>query len=658
MSLTKAKGSVLTYETQHPTNAQCGGTVVPSKHARKLGKANAKVVLVGDSISTPFSVDGEDRASTFENQLRNFLVKNYPSCIFANRAIGGLRYFDLGREDSVMKTPNPSYPWYYDSSRRWMDYIRDEKPDVVILAFGMNDANAWYEGNFKIDTFYSMMEELRTMPSRPDIIFCTNILPSSTTDNTSFSSFKGQNQRNEMAGFTRSYAELYGYGYIDFNRYCNADRDGIDLGQMMFKRTRIKMTIYDKYTYDSIVYGYASQVYYNDKSELDGGITFGLSRYPTNFLRVERFGDRKVRINAAMGQATSTGYQQSYLTEAVLPDGPFVLGFSLSGSSVQININNHTVLYSGPVLRFGGLFLPEINVNAPVTLSFLEGTPLPVRTRYTDGEMFQRKRGTVGGNKLNHPTNFGSVAVFGPALYECGLQNIVHEQGSSVYDMFDNDCIAIDFINNKAKVRNSKYPLLNKDYAATDMLSFVKGSAVYHEESGLVTGILVGGDNLPFIEGSKYLVSGQQPSGMTIVVEYKLIDKSGSTDTIIHMGENTASPYIALLQSPANQARVVFNEPGGTGLDIPTSTSTPLDADKWHTVVMSTGSFGSYIVVDGLAKIQTLAEKTPSAYTGASTKLRLGHTSNSQTNVPKKVISKMAIFFGETQYTAAKRGSR
>lgn len=48
---------------------------------------------------------------------------------------------------------NSQYPWYSDTNRRWIDYIRDINPDVVIIAFGMNDGDGWDVGNFPQKTF-------------------------------------------------------------------------------------------------------------------------------------------------------------------------------------------------------------------------------------------------------------------------------------------------------------------------------------------------------------------------------------------------------------------------------------------------------------------------------------------------------------------------
>ncbi|WP_129937683.1 GDSL-type esterase/lipase family protein, partial [Escherichia coli] len=301
----------------------------------KLCRHGAKVVLVGDSLSSFYNIDTANITSLFESYLRRKVQEINPTAEFINRAIGGMRYYDLGRNEPVFSTPNSGYPWYDNTSKRWMSYIDDLKPDVVILAFGMNDGAGWLAGNFQQPNFYKMMDELRTISSEPEIIFCTNILPSK--GNPATSDFDQQSGRDAMAGWTRSYAKFIGASFIDLHRRFKALRDGVDPCAFSYARKTTSVLVNLPYSYTDMVPCYSARLVLTDPAVMTVGIHFSLSQATNNFVTLA-YDMALSKWHVKIYTGTSVGITINQLADGAAPSVGMEILFSLNGDALTIFI--------------------------------------------------------------------------------------------------------------------------------------------------------------------------------------------------------------------------------------------------------------------------------------------------------------------------------
>jgi hypothetical protein len=195
----------------------------PDSHLKELkATKNPVVVIMGDSIST----DGPNMVVSSLSMwecIKEALAKKNPEKTFTfyNRAIGGQTWANAYQTASA-------YPeWYTNPSSNWLTYIEALVPDVLFLAFGMNDSHA-----FNAAALQGTIDIIKGWVKVPDIIFITTPTPHLGTlynAGVGFSFSTDQEGRDFCAGFVRSYAKINKYGLIDINRYLVANRDGYDV---------------------------------------------------------------------------------------------------------------------------------------------------------------------------------------------------------------------------------------------------------------------------------------------------------------------------------------------------------------------------------------------------------------------------------------------
>ncbi|HHA2081868.1 TPA: SGNH/GDSL hydrolase family protein [Enterobacter asburiae] len=182
---------------------------------------NPTVVIMGDSISTdgPNALSkGDSMASVIAGEIQN---QNPGATInFLNRAIGGQTWLNAN-------TKPTSFPaWYTDTTKDWLEYVQADAPDLLILAFGMNDANGFNAG-----AIHAVVNKIKAWAKVPSILFVTNPVPAIATTWSGGAGFYDtifQEGRDWAAGYARTYAKFYGYSVLDMNRQFCLIRDGRD----------------------------------------------------------------------------------------------------------------------------------------------------------------------------------------------------------------------------------------------------------------------------------------------------------------------------------------------------------------------------------------------------------------------------------------------
>lgn len=185
---------------------------------------NAKkptVVVMGDSISTE-GPNALAKADSMYSMIVHEIQKQNPTLAInaINRAIGGQTWLNANTK------PTGFPAWYTDQSKDWLEYIKQDAPDLLILAFGMNDANGFNAG-----AIHAVVDKIKAWPKVPSLLFVTNPVPAISTrwsNGVGFYETIFQEGRDWAAGYARSYAKYYGYSILDINRQFCLLRDGRD----------------------------------------------------------------------------------------------------------------------------------------------------------------------------------------------------------------------------------------------------------------------------------------------------------------------------------------------------------------------------------------------------------------------------------------------
>jgi len=517
----------------------------------RINKHGAKIVLIGDSLSSFFNIDSVNISSIYESYLRRKVMELNPSAKFYNRAIGGMRYYDLGKDAPALTSLSTSYPWYDNTSRRWMSYIDDLKPDVVVLAFGMNDGPGWDVGNFQQPIFHKMMDELKTISSSPEIVFSTNILPS--TINPATGTEDQQLGRDAIAGWTRSYARKAGYSCIDLHRRFKCLRDGVDPCMSSFARKTIRQTVTLPYSYPEKCNSYSARVTLIDPLIMSDGIGFQLSDY-TNNIMVLQYDIPSGRwiTTQYTGSNSTVGIANKSIAQGPSPVADTEIYFTMNGDVVTVMVGiNTTPVFSGSVVRFGGDFTPVIGGSGSVKIDLIRGDFIKVKSELTDEDIYSV--GVDGGNGLNHPTAKASSKIYTRPLDDW-FESLNESEKTSSVD--------IDFVSGRVVASNNFSPELCGETKLSQALTFINGSLSFSRDTeGRVIGAIFGGTNRAYIDSSLFNSYSGSFTSMSVEVDFFA---SASNSYPITLGEGVAGDRFIFQVTPDIRPRATLSVPSGS----------------------------------------------------------------------------------------------
>lgn len=518
----------------------------------RLAKYGAKVVLVGDSLSTPFVTSSVNTTATFESFLRRKVAEFNSTAKFYNRAIGGARYYELGKNTSNMPEQNSNYPWYTDISQRWINYVADVKPDVIFIAFGMNDGNGWSSVAFQQAIFFSLMDELRSISSNPEIVFCTNNLPSTT--NPQSAPEEMQRGRDAMAGWTRSFARRAGHSLMDFHRRFKCLRDGVDPCIASYARVTLQSSVTLPYKHQKDCEAYSATITINDPVTATTGIVFNLSAYATNILSLRYVASEGMwRTAVYTGSERSVGVSDIEIAPGAAPEVGTEIYFTMNGDVVSIFIGvNTNPVFNKRVVRFGGKFSPQISGSGTILLSFMEGNLVPVKSELTDHDIYNTDGD--GGNGLNHPTAKATSRIFGRVVDDWfNLLTNTIPNGKHVVD--------INFARGTLIVNNPYCPDLTAETKIGAALTFINGSLSYSRDSdNKVIGATFGATNRAYIDQSLF---NNIDSYKELRLEVEFIAPS-SQAYIVTLGERLTSDGVTMQVNSSVVPRVTTLSSGVT----------------------------------------------------------------------------------------------
>lgn len=417
-----------------PSNVRIENGVSQSGMVQFYNAASPKVVIMGDSIST----DGPNALSNTDSMASIIFKKikdqNQDRPVdFVNRAIGGQTWINAN-------TKPTSFPaWYSDTSKNWLDYVQDQSPDLLILAFGMNDSNGFNAG-----ALHSVVNKVKAWSKVPSILFITNPVPSISTTWSGGSGFYAtiyQEGRDWAAGYARSYASFYGYSTLDVNRQLCLVRDGRDYLNPPLVRV-----------------GLYAQSYLNNAGTTcrDFSISGDISSWASGKVLSVKTGPGELDVIYITNQsgnfkftAFCTG-QQSQAYVDITTSIPVTVGQTVN-LAIQ---DNQFTLFSGitkvitfPVIRTGGEFpatvqwQDTVNTGPFVSVAFNAGNWLQCQYTARDSDIWGHDDGTAdtklpeGGNGINHFSSKGLSLVVAPVVEAFDFSRKVVETSESIVTM-------------------------------------------------------------------------------------------------------------------------------------------------------------------------------------------------------------------------------
>ncbi|UBB12334.1 hypothetical protein [Pantoea eucrina] len=399
---------------------------------RKQPKTNIKVVFFGDSISLDWA-DSLTLGICQSSVIKAELQAQNPgyTFTFVNRAIGGQTWINANTKPSAF----PS--WYADTSKNWVDYINDESPDIIVMAFGMND-----HMGFNMGTMASTVNKLRAGSPYAHFVMCTCMVPSRSSAYNNGVSFDGlgfQEGRNFAAGAERTYAQFTNMSVWDFNRYYVQCRDGKD--QVACELQEISATPTNgaysapqcvDFAFEALISGWnkTTPIYVNC-----GGDT------SEDFIYVGSDGSGNFQVSAR------TEYIDTYFslnTGIAIPNGNFWLVITVLNNECHVYIGTNasapvrdgtpnTLLSSFRMIRHGGITNPKIGTGGTLSgnvsqIRVMLGLPTQRKKTITDREMWgegdstPNRKAPYGGNGINHPSAQGLARIITPVMQAQNLK--------------------------------------------------------------------------------------------------------------------------------------------------------------------------------------------------------------------------------------------
>lgn len=410
-------------------------TLSPPQVSRLQSSQNPVVVLVGDSIATynANSVGRNDSlALLLEKHLRSHLAPGQ-SLTFYNRSIGGQTFISF--YSSAATTPINGDETWWVGGQTWKAQVQALNPDIVVFAFGMNDA-----GLLRPDIVNTLVSDMSGWGSTPQIVFCTNLQPTLGDDFT-YAAASYQTDRDYAAGMVRSFALANGHGLLDFNQAFVAARDGFDVRKSSIVNTELAST----------AVGFQAR---SPSQAIDFIVEFDVDldnmvADDAGDIIVVKIGPAEVdwlRISKTDVPSTSTRWQ--------LSSGPTAnphnykntvstwLGSGTKTLRVEVKDNILTVydpttggiegtyaeaLFTARIVRGGGYFIPYVTTTENVAIgsstivssvSFWVAEQRVVRPSMRDRDLF---RGAYEGSNYNHPGSLIGAHVYQPVLDVAGI---------------------------------------------------------------------------------------------------------------------------------------------------------------------------------------------------------------------------------------------
>lgn len=396
---------------------------------------NPVVAIMGDSISTAGEgFEGPGGTIGFGSTMWSAIIDKIKSdnpnknTEFYNRGIGGQTW--LNANDN--SRPSVGVKQWYTIDQPWLDYIEELEPDLLFLAFGMNDSTGFNAG-----ALVATLAKITAWDKIPSIVFITTPVPSLAAtfpDGEGFG-FVGevfQEGRDKVASFTRAYCDYFGYGCLDMNRQISQVRDGYDPCYSNLIRVTTDATPANGvYTATSgardfnivgEIQGNAASIK-NIFDGVSGVLTCRVGLNTNDLVFINNSGDDTIQIQLNAAGLNSYAFLD---TGVAFPTTDFTLTIDVSNTTLHVLLNGTKILET-PIIRQAALFPVQFGyqgfATGPLSLvTFSRGQSVTVGKTSTDLEIWGVSNDDAdvklpnGGNGVNHYASAGIDKIVRPVL--------------------------------------------------------------------------------------------------------------------------------------------------------------------------------------------------------------------------------------------------
>lgn len=220
---------------------------------RAILKGNCKIAFVGDSITEGINCNEHDR---YTSRVTEKIKSIFPTVNFTikNFAIEGTGIVTLNDSNFIASntTPQPTNTFWRDwatNGKSWIQHIIDFSPDLLFVAFGMNDSGIGVDlNNTNLANLLTKVKSLM----KSDLILINSMLPTLKKPET----YNIENY-NKIAQSYRTFSKLNNIPLIDSNRLSNILVRGKDICSTML--------------INNIETPISTNVYYKDETIITGG---------------------------------------------------------------------------------------------------------------------------------------------------------------------------------------------------------------------------------------------------------------------------------------------------------------------------------------------------------------------------------------------------
>lgn len=426
----------------------------PARHFKNMTTTGTPVVVImGDSIATDAPTVTHDEGESLWGRLQRRLARSNRDRTFTfyNRAIGGATWTNAIPSTTLAATGLTLPSWAGAGANSWITDVASLTPTMVILHFGMNDAQNIGAHNVK-----AVIDGLRSALPLVDIVICTPMVPARNTSNTSISSTASQNGRVFGAHYLRTLAISRGFGLIDIGRYQARAVQGVDpcetktAGGTATARSLTSATTYS-YTAPTTQGDAGMKIEFTASAPFWSGKRLRLSTSTAGTDAPNSYSFAEVYDNAgsvALDLVTYTpagggvDVDRVTVTSGITTptSGAQTLTMFFKGDWASVKLNGVTV-YEGLCVRLGGTFAPVLTITGAsattsLTITDYPATYLPTLPMLTDVQMWGDPNiadSIEGGNGLNHPTSQGFAAVIAPVLDALDFHIPSYNEGATFF---------------------------------------------------------------------------------------------------------------------------------------------------------------------------------------------------------------------------------
>lgn len=417
------------------------GSLDHAKNAITTTKA-LRVAFWGDSITEGNDIDTPDDGyvahvfDSLKTVLPGITVTPF------NFGVGGAGIYSAYDPNFVGGSGIFTQPWAVPG-KSWFNHVKDFKPDLVVIAFGMNDGHAGEDNTY--NSLVDLVNGMKAWNPAPSVVVVPCMLP--VKDPNKFFGINNQ-YTLRVARVTREFGKANGLVVADANRTFQILRDGVDdvsrIGTKEINFTGYPLG-WTGNTSDFFLNGTSLLVapgltgkfvtrtrsFYNGVIEFDVNIPgSGLQNAAWINYRDDSGNTGTITIQIAAGSGSSgvvalyTSDSPSSLVNAqnlTIPTGVnHHIRMEVSNTSHRIYVNGTQVINftmfkkmnNGNITIGGSGLVPTYSNMNIVYEDPVSGIPF-----YTEDDILGKYNSPESGNGVNHPSALGHSLVYVPVFY-------------------------------------------------------------------------------------------------------------------------------------------------------------------------------------------------------------------------------------------------